>query len=340
MSRLIQGLKVLIFIIIGGGILWLMYRSQQSAYCDVPDSDLDCSLLDKLLADFASIDWKWILIILVIYMISNVARTLRWKQILAADGYTPQFVNTLGSIMVGYFVNLGIPRAGEIARTALLTRYESVPLEKSLASVVVDRVADIVSLLIILALAFLFAGGDLYQYVTEYADPSILRKLMYVAFIGAIIGVICIYIIRRLIKQGSEHWIIQKANSFLESLVSVSKLDNVWLFVLYTVVIWICYYFMTYLCFFAFEPTSHLSAKVGFIIFVLGTLGIVFPSPGGMGSYQFLVMNGLMLYGIESADAFSFSNIVFFAIQLFCNLLLGIFFFILLPLYNMKSNEA
>jgi len=118
--------------------------------------------------------------------------------------------------------------------------------EKSLASVVVDRVADIVSLLIILALAFLFAGGDLYQYVTEYADPSILRKLAVVAAVGAVFGVIGIYIVRRLIKQGSQHWIIQKANSFLESLVSVSKLDNIGLFVLYTIVIWICYYFINF----------------------------------------------------------------------------------------------
>lgn len=340
MSKFLKGLKVGLFVVIGGVILLLMYRSQQSAYCDTPDATPDCSLLDKLLSDFATIDWKWIIMIIIIYMISNIARTLRWQQILYADGYSPGFVNSIGAIMVGYFVNLGIPRAGEIARTAVLTRYESVPIEKSLASVVIDRVADIVALLIILAVSFLLAGGDLFSYVNEHADTSLLTKLLGVAIVGMIIGVVGIIIIRRLIKNGSQHWIIQKANSFIESLVSVSKLDNVWMFVLYTVIIWVCYYLMTYLCFFSFEPTSHLSAKVGFIIFVLGTLGIVFPSPGGMGSYQFLVMNGLMLYGIGSTDAFSFSNIVFFAIQLFCNLLLGILFFILLPIYNMNRDAG
>ena len=93
---------------------------------------------------------------------------------------------------------------------------------------------------------------------------------------------------------------------------------------------------MTYLCFFAFEPTSHLGPIAGLVVCVFGTLGMVFPSPGGIGSYHLLVSQALIIYGINSADAFSFSNIIFFTLQIFGNILFGAIFFILLPLVNKK----
>lgn len=320
-----------------------MYQNQQESYfedCISKTPDADCSLMTKIIADFKSVRWIWIFVILGIYMISNIARTFRWQQILRADGFNPGFVNSIGTLMVGYFVNLGIPRAGELVRTGMLSNYEKIPIEKSLASVVIDRVADIIALLIITTLTLLLVGGDVLTFLTDNVKPSTLYLLIIIAVVGLICLVIGILIIRKLIHRGSENWLIKKANSFIDGLKAVTQLDSVFKFVVYTIIIWVCYYLMTYLCFFAFGPTAHLSAKVGLIIFVLGTMGIVFPSPGGMGSYHFLVMNGLLLYGIESTDAFSFANIVFFAIQLFCNVTLGLFFLILLPIYNSVKDGA
>lgn len=320
-----------------------MYQSQQAAYytdCIAETPDGDCSLMTKIIADFKSVKWVWIFVILGIYMISNIARTYRWQQILRADGYHPGFVNSIGTLMIGYFVNLGIPRAGELVRTGMLSNYENIPIEKSLASVVIDRVADIIALLIIITITILLVGGDLLSFLSDNVQPSTLYLLGGVAAVGFIGGVVGILIIRRLINQGSDNWFVQKANSFIDGLKAVTQVDSVSKFIFYTLVIWVCYYLMTYLCFFSFGPTAHLSAKVGLVIFVLGTMGIVFPSPGGMGSYHFLVMNGLLLYGIGSTDAFSFANIVFFAIQLFCNVLLGLFFLILLPIYNSSADNS
>lgn len=337
MSKFLQILKVLLFVLIGFGILYLMYQNQQEAYyadCIASTPDADCNLMTKIIADFKSVRWVWIFTILGIYMISNVARTYRWQQILRADGYQPGFINSIGTLMIGYFVNLGIPRAGEFVRTGMLSNYEKIPIEKSLASVVIDRVADIIALLVIISITLLLVGGDVLTFLSENVKSSTLYLLGGVAAVGFIGGVIGIIIIRRLISQGSDNWFVQKANSFIDGLKAVTQLESVPKFITYTVIIWVCYYLMTYLCFFSFGPTAHLSAKAGLMIFVLGTLGIVFPSPGGMGSYHFLVMNGLLLYGIGSTDAFSFANIVFFAIQLFCNVILGLFFLILLPIYN------
>ena len=91
---------------------------------------------------------------------------------------------------------------------------------------------------------------------------------------------------------------------------------------------------MTYLCFFAFEPTSHLGLKAGLLVFVFGAFGFVIPAPGGMGSYHVLVMAALALYGINQIEAFSFVNIAFFSVQIFCNILFGLLALAVLPAIN------
>ena len=94
------------------------------------------------------------------------------------------------------------------------------------------------------------------------------------------------------------------------------------------------YFVMTYLCFFAFEPTAYLVPIVGLIVFVFGGWGVVIPSPGGMGTYHFLAQTALSMYGISGEDGFSWANISFFSIQLGCNISIGILALLLLPWLN------
>ena len=121
---------------------------------------------------------------------------------------------------------------------------------------------------------------------------------------------------------------------FWEGIQTVRKLDKPWLLIFHSVNIWFMYFVMTYLCFFAFEPTSHLGPVVGLIVFVFGGWGIVIPSPGGMGTYHFLAQTALSMYGVSGEDGFSWANISFFSIQLGCNITIGILALLLLPWFN------
>ncbi len=342
-SKLSEALKVLFFAALGLLILYLMYRSQQAAYledCINTNPNDNCSFIDKLIADFSSVSWVWIIIVLCVYMISSISRSLRWQQILKADNYSPGFLNTLGALMIGYFVNLGVPRAGEIVKTGILSRNESIPFEKVLASVVIDRVADILSLLVVLAIALLISSDIIFSFFQDNFKISTLYQLGALALFGLIALVVFLFWLKNQIATGRDTWIVNKSKSFLDGITSITNLENVSVFILHSIIIWTCYYLMTYLCFFAFGPTEHLGAKAGMVIFVLGTLGIVFPSPGGMGSYHFLVTNGLLLFGLANSDAFAFSNIIFFAIQLFCNVLFGGIFLVLLPIINGRKDNT
>jgi uncharacterized protein (TIRG00374 family) len=122
----------------------------------------------------------------------------------------------------------------------------------------------------------------------------------------------------------------------MKTIFSLKKSDLLW-FIFHTLNIWLMYFLMTYLCFYAFGPTSALGMNAALLVFVLGSLGVLVPSPGGMGTYQLATTAALVIYGIDKSDAFSFSNILFFTINIFCNIFFGLLAYMLLPLLNKKS---
>ena len=128
--------------------------------------------------------------------------------------------------------------------------------------------------------------------------------------------------------------ILNIVKGFAEGVKSIRKVDRPGWFIFHSIFIWLMYYSMTYMCFKSFEPTAQVGMLAGLVVFVLGGWGMVIPSPGGMGTYHFLVQTGLSMYGISGDDGFSLANIAFFSINLGTNVLIGILALILLPILN------
>ena len=304
----------------------------------IPESE--CSLIEKLISDFKSVNIFWIVVVCFLFMLSNLFRAWRWNQLLEPLGYKPKLVNSIGAIMLGYFTNMAIPRIGEVVRAASLSKYEDIPVEKIFGTIVVDRILDVISLLIIVGLAFVFSFEEIATYISEKSNVSI-QTLLYL-FIGAsVLGLIGLWFLKKfVIDNESNNAIFQKIRKlilgFKDGLISVLKVKNLPFLIFNSIGIWLMYYLMTYLCFFSFEPTSHLGPVAGLVTNVCGSLGMIIPSPGGLGTYQVLVTEALLMYDIEYSDAFSFSNIIFFTIQIFCNIAMGLFFYLFLPIYNKR----
>ena len=347
MNKNIQTLvKVIAFFAVGFFILYFVFQRQEELYlakCALEGIDPEnCSLLRKIWNDFTSANYAILLLVIIAFMISNVSRAIRWQMLLEPLGKKPKLFNALAAIMAAYFTNLGIPRSGEFVRAGIISKYEDVPFEKAIGTIVIDRVIDVLSLLIVIILAFLLSFDHMYNYFQE--NFSLMSKVQQVfyspVFIGSVITIIVVgtliiyYNWLAILNSKLGQKILKIIRGFLDGIITIFNLKNPWLFIIHSIIIWFMYYLMTYICFFAYAPTSHLGPIAGLVVFVFGSLGVVFPAPGGMGSYQFLVGESLGFYGINAADAFSFSNIVFFTIQLFCNILFGILAFILLPIYN------
>lgn len=352
MSKTLKSiLKAALFASIGLIVLFLVYRSNNTAYQEecaqngIPAAE--CNLLEKVIDDVASANYFWVIVALLLFTLSNISRALRWNIMLEPLGYKPRFVNSLGSVLIAYLSNLGLPRSGEFVRAGVLSQYEGYAPDKVMGTIVLDRIADVISLLIMIGLAIVFSYNDFYQYLVDNADMTgLLQKLTNPVTIGVGLGGVCLlsYLFfkykSRIAATKIGGKVVGLINGLKEGVLSITKLKRPWAFLFHSVLIWLCYFLMNWLIFYAFEPTSHLGPVAGLVVFVFGTLGIVFPSPGGMGSYHYLVGEGLGLYGIGDGDAFSFANIIFFSVQLFCNVLLGVLALIILPLYNSKRKDG
>ena len=345
-KHLSKGLKISLFFAVGGIILFIVFKKQDAAFqADCAFKGIaasDCSLLSKIGNDISNANYYWILVTLVCFMITNLMRALRWQMMLNAIGYKPRLINLFGTVMINYLANLGIPRSGELIRAGLLSGYEDIPVEKVLGTIVTDRIFDVIMLLIFIALAILFGGNDFIQYLNENVNISQRLSglfdndsLMIGLFITGISTIFIIWKYRlKLYHSTVGRKLVSLFTGFSDGVQSVRNVSSIPLFIFYTIMIWVLYYLMTFLAFYSFAPTAGLGPLEGLVVFAFGSLGIVIPTPGGMGSYHYLIGEALSMYGISGADAFSFANILFFSIQIFVNVIFGALALIILPVIN------
>jgi len=322
-----------------------MWQAQGAAYAEdcalKGQSGDNCSLFDKLISDFKNTHLFWLIVISVCFTFSQLFRAIRWRFLLRPMGYEISLFNSFATVMVGYFANLGIPRVGEFVRAGFLAKYEEVAIEKAFATIVIERVVDVILLLFMLLLGFIFHYDALWGYLSDNLVIST-SKLAMIGGALVVLGLIGLYILKKVLSLDDEklHPIAKKIKGlitgFVEGLLEIKKLPNVGSFVVYSIGIWLMYFLMHYLAFYAFDPVAHLSAIDGILVFDFGSLGIVFPSPGGMGSYHFMIVESLKILGVDPVDGFSFAMITFFTLTIFCTIVFGLISLILLPIVNKK----
>ncbi len=345
MKRIVVNiLQFLLSLSIGSTILYFVYQHQSKAYMLDCMKDgapaASCSLMDKLFDDFGQTNFWWIALVMLAFLASNYSRTAKWMILLKPMGYRPRFINGYLSILVAYFANIFIPRIGEVARAGIFSKYEKIPVEKVMGTIVVDRVVDVLCLLLAFCLALFFEFDKLWGYVEQNSGQGdgggSNIKWLVLGILAALAGIV--FLLRKKLAQTAIFQKIMKlVAGFWEGIRTVGKLERPWLFIFHSLNIWFLYFLMTWLGFKAFGPTSHLDLQAALTVFAFGTLGMVIPSPGGMGTFQGLVTGVLTLfYGIKGDDAFSVANIIFFLIQIGLNSVLGLIAFVLLPLVNRK----
>lgn len=322
--------QLILFISFGVGLLYLVYINQRNDYlatCIANNGiEANCDYLEKIISDLSNAKISWILISLALFTLSNISRALRWNLLFKSMSYTVNFWNSFFAVMIGYMINLGLPRAGEVAKIAVISRNENIPIQEVTGTLVVDRSMDFICLIIIILLGIFFEYEILINFLQKNGSfPFWIFYLM----IFPIAGLIWFLSIRKT----SEIGFIKKVNTLFEGfsigVMSVFRMKQKALFLFHSVIIWFCYYLMTYVIFFAYEPTENLGPVSGLVVFIFGALGMVVPSPGGAGSYHYLIAKGLEIYG--DMDGFVLANIIFIPMQL-CNVALGLLGYFLLPI--------
>ena len=333
-----KAVQLVLFVSFGALLLYLVYVNQRNlhlANCIAENGvDANCDYLEKIILDLKQAKLSWVIVSVFLYIISNIIRALRWVMLFKPLGYNVSFANSFFATMIGYMVNLGLPRAGELAKIAALSRNENIEIEKVAGTIVVDRSMDFICLFIMILLGIAFEYDAIVNFITEEGSfPFWALPLLLIPLAGFI------WFLK--IRKTSKILLIVKVNGlikgFSEGIMSVFRMKNKLLFLAYSVGIWLCYYLMTYVVFFSFAPTAELSPVAGLVVFVFGALGMVVPSPGGAGTYHYLIAKGLELYGVT--DGFVLANIIFIPIQVVGNILLGLMSYILLPSFKKQHEE-
>ena len=286
----------------------------------------------------------WLLFpIIILALFSHISRAVRWKILIEPLGYTPSTANTFYSIMSGYLLNTFVPRAGEVLKCSLLNRYEKIPMNKLIGSVLVERAFDLVCYFIFIAFTVLIQ----IKYVAHFAKQKFLQiffnqhglqgwvKLL--IFFAALI--LLILIIRMLFKKYAHHRYIISVKGFhigiKEGFNAIARLKKRGWFIFHTIFIWSMYVLEIYVGFFALSATSHLGIAQACSVLSLATLGMIV-SPGGIGAFPLAVQQVLLIYDIDNV---SFGWLIW-GVSTAIIIVVGLLSFGLLIYNNRKINEA
>jgi len=258
-------------------------------------------------------------------VISHLIRALRWRMLLQPTGQNIKLSNGFWSLMTGYLVNLAVPRGGEVSRCYTLYQLEKTPVEISFGTVVTERLADVLCLLVLIAFSFFLEWEKLKVFLNTLNFSSGEMKIP--VWIWAVVALGVLFIVGIYYLRRNEKF-LKVIHGFKEGLLSVFQLKNKWLFVFYSLAIWGLYFLMSYFVLIAFPETSHLGFSAVVTLFAIGSIAMAAPLPGGTGSYHVLVPLGLtMLYNITKPDAVAFV-FVFHAWQTLLMIVLGVISFI------------
>ncbi len=307
-----KSLKIVLPLALGGFLVWY---------------SLSNISIDVLIGYFKNANYSWIFLGLFFGILSHLSRAYRWKFMLEPIGYKPKFTNSVLAVLIAYLVNLAIPRAGEVSRAAVMTNYENVPFEKGFGTIVAERIADLIMMLIIVAITLFVQFDFIYDLLTKNFDPTKIILLLVALIIG-------FFVFTSFVKKAKKGFLL-KIKTFVAGLVegvtSIFKMKNKWAFIFHTVFIWAMYVAM----FWATIPAiDGLNVPIGGVLigFIAGGFSIA-ATNGGVGLYPIAVAGAFALFGIDEEPANAFGWIMWTA-QTAMIVIFGGLSFLVLPIYN------
>ena len=327
-----SAITIAVSLAFAGLFLWLALRG------------LDFEIIKQSLV---KANYGWVIFAGFFGILAYWIRAIRWNLLLEPMGYKISNSNAFWTISFGYLMNLTIPRSGEIARATSLNGVEGVPIDKSFGTIILERVVDLVCMLIFLGLTLIFKYDVILAFFKNAGVKEFNTTKIALVISVLIVAAILFFIFKkRLSKIPFLGKIIGFIDGILLGLTSIFKLKEKGKFILYTAGIWMCYFMASYLVCFALPETSDFTIADGMFIIVVGTLGMIIPASGGIGAFNLALKFGFMaLYmsmgkspetGAEVGLTYSFISL---PLQIFLMLLTGVLSIPILAKARQKYNQ-
>lgn len=299
--------------------------------------DFDFHRVRNVLA--GGMNYGWMLFSLVFGVFGHLFRGWRWKLTLAPLGEHPRSANCVYAVFISYAANLVLPRVGEVSRCGVLSKYEGVSFSKSLGTVVTERLIDTLCVGLITGCTLLLQSGVFADFFKHTGTNVSFLKGLFTST-NFYITLLCIFSVLLLAFFFFRNLaVFAKVRGILGDVwtgcLSLRQVKNLPLFLVYTLGIWICYFFQFYVSLFCFDFSAGLDWMAALVLFVVGSIAVAVPTPNGAGPWHFAVITMMMMYGVGKEDAGIFALLVH-GIQTFLLILLGVYGLVALPLVNKK----
>lgn len=287
--------------------------------------------IEEIIPYFKTAHYGWIALGMFCGLLSHLSRSYRWNYQLEPLGYHIKFPNSVMAVFITYLANYGIPRSGEVLRAGILTTYEGVPFEKGFGTIVAERVADFLILMLIVAITLVLQ----FDFIFSILEKSFQPKKLIIAGILAIVllGVLVLYL------KKSQSKFALKIKSFLtgllEGILSIFNMRHKWAFIAHTLFIWLMYLLMFYFTTFAVDDLNGISMGAILIAFIAGSFTIA-ATNGGIFVYPLAIAAAFALFDIPENPSIAFGWIMWSS-QTLMIIILGSLSFLLLPIYNRKK---
>ena len=284
-------LKILLSILLAVGIMFWVFRK------------ID---FDEFVAKAEAVNYFWVILPMIISLFGYVLRAYRWRLQLETVGYRPTLFRMFLAVMSGYLANMLVPRIVEITRCGALLRSDGVPLSTSFGTVITERIVDVLMLAIVCLLSVALEYETIVAFVNTTVDFSVNWELILI--LGAVAVILGSFVFFKFIYPSQT-----KVGSFSREMIAglLSLKDvRVGAYILTTLAIWVTYFLMSYLIFFALQETENLSWQVGLSVLTAGTVAFILPVQSGFGSFHALVSAMLALYAVEQTTGVFFATLL------------------------------
>ncbi len=320
-------LKILMPLLLGGAILYWMYRGE------------DWQQIRHVMTD--EMDWTWMLLSFPFGILAQMFRGWRWKQTLEPVDEHPRTSVSIHSIFLSYAASLMIPRVGEFTRCGVLKRFDNISFPKALGTVVTERAIDSLLVMGITTVVLLLEMSTfgMFFHKTGTNLHTILHGFSWAGYFVAAISVIAILVLLHFLlrKLSIYNKVKTTFRGIWQGVISLKDVRNIPLFVAFTIGIWLSYFLHYYLTFFCFDFTSQLGLGCALVTFIVGSIAVIVPTPNGAGPWHFAVKTMLILYGVADEHALYFVLIVH-TVQTMLVVLLGIYAWGALSFTKVRSN--
>lgn len=290
----------------------------------------------EFMAKAQEVDFTWVIISILLSMVAYYARAWRWNILLKPLGYTHLTVHRTNlAILVGYLANLAFPRLGEVTRCGLMKRNDQVNVSESLGTVITERIIDLLSLFVLIGFALILEYDKFLLFLEHVlsliGDPNeLIGKALIFLSIAGVLFIALMWILYRKVEK-----VRSFINELVRGIISLKNVKDPVGFIVSTLLLWVTYYYMSYLIVFSVPESAGLNWEVGIMLLVTGGIALAVPVQGGIGTYHVLISAMLALYGVDATTGVFLATLLhtsqIIAVAIFGGIALLISFFVIRP---------